>query len=202
MKRILALGLLALGMTLASQQSASAWCNFKFGAGVNWNYQGGNNCFCCGLFKSGEVPGPEYFGCCGAPGCGYPGCGYPGCGYPGPDAHAGLAGGYPAYAGGQFYGQGNPALANGGQPQTPGAATGNTSQKNPATTIPNYQQSNVPYQPTSYPGTYPQNYGYGYAPNYGYGYNPYWNASSYGGNYGYGMPQQPASSNYWNRYGK
>src|SRR5262249_44894416 len=95
MKRILTLGVLALGMTLASQQSASAWCNFKFGAGVNWNWQSGNNCWLWGLCRGGEVPGPEYFGCC-APSCGYPSCGYP--------AYAGV-GGYPAYAGGnQYYG--------------------------------------------------------------------------------------------------
>jgi hypothetical protein len=219
MNRILTLGVVALGLILGSQQQASAWCNFKFGAGINWDYQGGNNCFGWGLFHSGEVPGPEVFGCGPCPG----GCPSPYMNYgggPGPDFHAGY-GAVPgaAYAGGQMnypganYGapgaQG--AYANGPQqnPQTPAAATGNTPQKNPATTIPNYQSSNgSPYQPTSnaaanpganqggypmnYPGAYYQG---GYQGGYPGGYNPYWSNSYYGGGYNYGM--QPGY-NGWN----
>jgi hypothetical protein len=219
MNRILTLGVLALGLILGSQQQASAWCNFKFGAGINWDYQSGNNCFGWGLWHSGEVPGPEAFGC-GCPG----GCPSPYMNYgggPGPDCYAGYgAGAGPAYAGGQMnYGPGGPGA--GGNPayaqhpqqnqQTPAAATGNTPQKNPATTIPNYQSSNgSPYQPTSNSGAYPNGYQGGYPANYpgayqgGYqgGYNPYWSNSYYGGGYNYGMQQGYNGWN-WNapRYG-
>jgi hypothetical protein len=172
MKRILALGILALGMTLTTQQQASAWCNFKFGAGINWNYQSGNNTWFCGLYRSGEVPGPEYFG---TPGCA------------GGDCFGGYA---PAYASGpaQYYGPNGPAYANAQQQQqqTPAAATGNT-QRTPATTIPNYQPSTVPFQPTSYQVPYQG----GYQGNYQY--NPYWSNSYYGGG-GYNYP----AYNGWN----
>ena len=164
MNRILTLGVLALGLILGSQQQASAWCNFKFGAGVNWNYQSGNNCFLWGLCRSGEIPGPEFFGSCCPSGCPSPYMNYGG----GPDCFAGNGGPGPAYAGMQNYGQnygapGAAAYANGPQqyPQTPAAATGTTPQKNPATTIPNYQSGQSPYQPTSgsYPANYPANRG-------------------------------------------
>ena len=215
MNRILTLGVLALGLILGSQQQASAWCNFKFGAGINWDYQGGNNCFGWGLWHSGEVPGPEVFGCGPGGGCPSPYMNYGG----GPDCYAGAGYGGPAYAGGQMnygpnYGPGgpggNPAYAQHPQQnqQTPAAATGNTPQKNPATTIPNYQQSNTsPYQPTSnaganpgayqggYPMNYPGAYQGGYQGAYQGGYNPYWSNSYYGGGYNYGM--QP-SYNGWN----
>jgi hypothetical protein len=205
MNRILTLGVLALGLILGSQQQASAWCNFKFGAGVNWNYQGGNNCFGWGLFHSGEVPGPEVFGGCCPSGCPSPYMNYGG----GPDCFAGNGGPGPAYAGMQNYGPGAPgapSYANGPQqyPQTPAAATGNTPQKNPATTIPNYQSGQSPYQPTSgsYPANYPANYQGSYPGAYPYNaYNPYWSNSYYGGGYNYGM--QPAYNGWnWNaRYG-
>jgi hypothetical protein len=201
MNRILTLGVLALGLILGSQEKASAWVNFKFGAGVNGNWQSGNNCFLWGLWRGAEVPGPEYFGCAGGCPTGCPS------GYPspymggGPDCYAGN--GYPgaAYAGGpmQNYGPGAlgaPTYANGPQQypqsqQTPAAATGTTPLKNPATTIPNYQSGQTPYMPTS--GSYPTNYQGAYPGSYQY--NPYWSNSYYGGNYNYGM--QPAY-NGWN----
>ena len=205
MKRILTLGVLALGLVLGSQQQASAWVNFKFGAGVNWNWQSGNNCVLWGLWHGGEVPGPEYFGGCPG-GCPSPYMSYGG-GPGGPDCYAGYGGAPGAtYAGGQMnYGApgngapGNPAYAQYPQQypqsqQTPAAATGTTPQKNPATTIPNYQPGQSPYQPTSgsYP-SYPTNYQGSYPG--GYPYNPYWSNSNYGGGYNYGM--QPAY-NGWN----
>jgi hypothetical protein len=196
MNRILTLGVLALGLTLGSQQQASAWCNFKFGAGINWDYQGGNNCFGWGLVRSGEVPGPEAFGC-GCPG----GCPSPYMSYgANPNCYAGNGATGPAYAGApQNYGygaNGAAAYANGAQQQyqqTPAAATGNSPQKNPATTIPNYQSGQSPYQPTSNQSAYPSNYQGSYPG--GYSYNPYWSNSNYGGGYNYGM--QPAY-NGWN----
>jgi hypothetical protein len=69
MRKILVLGVMALGLALASEQTASAWVNFKFGAGVNWNYQAGGNNFLWGLFRNGQPPAPD------CPGYGY-GSGY------------------------------------------------------------------------------------------------------------------------------
>ena len=163
MKRMISLGLLALGLTLAHQQPASAWCNFKFGAGVNWHWQSGNNSYFCGLFKSGEVPGPEYFG---VPGCGA------GCAVPGGYGGAPLSG----YTQDQFqyYGAnpgvpGQPAYAGAPQQPTPHAPqAANVAQQTGATMIPNYQQPQqyqTPYQPASYnPYYYGNNY---YQPAYG-----------------------------------
>jgi hypothetical protein len=66
MKRISLLGLFALLLTLTLQQQACAWLNFKFGAGVNWNWQSGGNNFLWGLFRNGQPPG---FGSHGDPSC-------------------------------------------------------------------------------------------------------------------------------------
>jgi hypothetical protein len=77
MRKILVMGVMALGLALASEQTASAWVNFKFGAGVNWNWQSGGNNFLWGLFRNGQPPAPDC-----PPGYGYgPGVGH---GYPGP----------------------------------------------------------------------------------------------------------------------
>jgi hypothetical protein len=67
MKKILLLSALALPCLAVSQQTASAFCNFKFSCGLNLEYTSGGNCFGWGLWKNG--PGP---GCC-APGCPVPG---------------------------------------------------------------------------------------------------------------------------------
>ena len=69
MNRILTLGVLALGLILGSQQQASAWCNFKFGAGINWDYQSGNNEVWLGTLPQRwrDPTAPECFGCGGLP---------------------------------------------------------------------------------------------------------------------------------------
>jgi hypothetical protein len=59
MKRFLVLGPLALTLALLSGQTASAWVNFKFGAGVNWSWQSGGNNFLWGFFRNGQPPGPD-----------------------------------------------------------------------------------------------------------------------------------------------
>src|SRR5947207_1787016 len=56
MKKLIAASVLALLVLASSQQSASAWCNFKFGVGLNFEYSGGNNCLLWGLHRSGQVP--------------------------------------------------------------------------------------------------------------------------------------------------
>lgn len=94
MRKLSLLGPFALLIVLMLQQQSPAWLNFKFGAGINWNWQsGGNNVF-WGLFRNGQPPGfgntcdpsctPNQFmpfnigGCpqnCGMQGCGMQGCG-------------------------------------------------------------------------------------------------------------------------------
>src|SRR5207249_4449700 len=41
---------------------ADAWMNAKFSIGLNWQIQSANNNFLWGLWKNGQVPGPEAFG--------------------------------------------------------------------------------------------------------------------------------------------
>lgn len=61
MKKILALGVLTLGLFAATERPAQAWVNSKFGIGLNWHLQSGGNNFLWGLFRNGQVPGPETF---------------------------------------------------------------------------------------------------------------------------------------------
>jgi hypothetical protein len=93
MKKLLAMGALAVALLAVSQQQASAWKNVKFGCGLNWEWSSGGNCFGWGLWRSGQPPGPESFGYPGhgpygngfAPmpgGYGMPGYGMPGYGMP------------------------------------------------------------------------------------------------------------------------
>src|ERR1700677_1065819 len=56
MKKFIALGALALSVAAFSAQQASAWTNFKFGAGINFGYQAGGNNFGWGLFRNGQPP--------------------------------------------------------------------------------------------------------------------------------------------------
>ena len=209
MNRILTLGVLALGLILGSQQQASAWCNFKFGQS---RHQRGlpvrQQLFPAGDSSTAAKSRALNTGCGGCPGgCpslymnygGGPGPGYyAGAGYGGA-AYAGMPGYGPNYGPGAAGGQG---YANGPQQsqQTPAAATGNGPQKTPATTIPNYQSGQTPYQPTSNTGGYPTNYQGAYPG--GYGYNPYGSNSNYGGGHNYGT--QPAYNGWnWNMgYGK
>jgi hypothetical protein len=58
MKRFLVLTVLALGVTVLSQRPAAAWSNFRFSVGLNLGWQGGNNSYLCGLFRSGPAPAP------------------------------------------------------------------------------------------------------------------------------------------------
>ncbi|MFO0967647.1 MAG: hypothetical protein U0793_18965 [Gemmataceae bacterium] len=73
MKKVFLLGAIALTLTLAQTRQASAWCNFKFGVGLNLQWQSGDNSCLWGLHRSGPWPGsgggypygeaaPFYFG--------------------------------------------------------------------------------------------------------------------------------------------
>src|ERR1051325_4233506 len=75
MKKILLLGLLAIGASALSQQSASAWVNARFGMGLNWDYQSGGNQIAWGLWQNNQPGGADPAGLHGnknqhgAPGC-------------------------------------------------------------------------------------------------------------------------------------
>jgi hypothetical protein len=59
MKKLFCLSLAAVALAALPQQ-ASAWHNFKFGAGVNLEWScGGNQFGICGhpIYRSGDVPG-------------------------------------------------------------------------------------------------------------------------------------------------
>ena len=56
MKKFFIMGALALTAAVLSDHQASAWTNFKFGAGVNLGYQAGGNNFGWGLFRNGNPP--------------------------------------------------------------------------------------------------------------------------------------------------
>jgi hypothetical protein len=162
MKKLFLSGLLALGATLVSQQSAQAWVNFKFSAGVNAHLQSGNNCLLWGLFKDGPG-GPDCFN------------GHPGGlqGYPGPHGPHGPYGPGPGPGYGHdfpFFGSATPVPA--APPAGPTAPTSTPAQQT-------YWQGGNPYHTTGYnPGAYPYptvNPGYYYPANYGHYYAPsYW----------------------------
>lgn len=86
MKKIILLGALALGVMATMQEPASAWLNFKFGAGINWAWQSGGNNVLWGFFRNGQPPGfgPQFdpSACTGGPN--QPGCGNYGCQQGGP----------------------------------------------------------------------------------------------------------------------
>lgn len=62
MKKMALLGILALTFAVVGEQKASAWTNFKFGVGLNWNWQSGGNNLLWGAARGSQVPGAEYFG--------------------------------------------------------------------------------------------------------------------------------------------
>jgi hypothetical protein len=167
MKKLLAASVLALALVAGSQQPASAWCNFKFGVGLNMEFSSGNNNCFWGMFKSGQVPdgsgyspfvGGSPFGYAGGPFGGYnsPSPYYaspdPGFTAPAPTplpAHPGPASQTGAYAS-YYYPQTAPANYN--QPAN------------------YYQYANYSY-PANY---YPMSYAYPYY-GYNYGFNFYGN---------------------------
>ncbi len=58
MKKFFALGFLTLALVTVSHQQAHAWSNVKFGAGVNLQWQAGDNTLLWGFFRNGQVPHP------------------------------------------------------------------------------------------------------------------------------------------------
>ena len=62
MKKLLSIGMLTVCALALSEHQAKAWVNAKFSIGLNWQLQSANNNFLWGLYKNGQVPGPEAFG--------------------------------------------------------------------------------------------------------------------------------------------
>ena len=62
MKKLLAIGVIALTIIVLSTPTASAWINFKAGIGANLSFQGGGNNFAWGLWRGGQPPGQDQFG--------------------------------------------------------------------------------------------------------------------------------------------
>ena len=62
MKKILVLGVFAIGMLATTQQEASAWIKTGFRAGINWDYSSGGNSALWGQWRNGQPAGPEAFG--------------------------------------------------------------------------------------------------------------------------------------------
>jgi hypothetical protein len=56
MKRFLFAMVVAVGVVLAAEKKASAWCNFNFGAGLNMSFQEGSKKFGRGAFASEPWP--------------------------------------------------------------------------------------------------------------------------------------------------
>jgi hypothetical protein len=140
MKKMLALGVLALTLTLASNQQASAWQNVKFGIGLNFQWSGGGNNWLWGLWRSGDVPSPY--------GGGYGG-GYGGdFGVPGyPSSESFFFGAAPMGSpmmGAPVYASPAPTPAT-----TPPAAASTPASYVPATTYA-YPQVYMPYQNVNY----------------------------------------------------
>ncbi len=176
MKRFLVLGLLALGVGLATEQPAHAWINSKFSVGLNWNYQSGGNNLLWGLFRNAQPPCPE-------PGPGGPFQFQP---PPGPGMYP-PSGAQHRPSDFQYYGQQaapnqqGPAATSPVAAPTPAAAP--AQQQAYGTDNPWYSQQNL-YQPVSFN---PASYGY---PATGYG-----ASATYPGYYGYTVPPS-----YW--YGR
>lgn len=61
MKKLIVFSVLATALALTSQNTASAWSNIKFGAGVNLHWQTGDNNLLWGFFRNGQIPHPGGF---------------------------------------------------------------------------------------------------------------------------------------------
>ena len=144
MKKLLSIGLLTVCALVISEHQASAWVNAKFSIGLNWHLQSANNNILWGLYKNGQVPGPEAFGQGGGYGPMMP-----------------PANGFP------YFGNGQP-----GYPQT--APPPQITQQQAYYPMPQMYNpyQTVSYQPSNY--YYPNYYYPTYNPYYGYQAPSYW----------------------------
>jgi hypothetical protein len=154
MKKLIILSALATALLLTSERPASAWCNIKFGAGVNLHWQSGDNNCLWGVYRNGQIPHPA----------GYPG-GHGGHGYPG--GYGGMPTYYDPLAAGSTAPL--PGANDSKQVNTPGMLPGNLNQTgysaNPYNPYhPVSYQHGYPYQSSNYPNYYPYQ-----VPSYWYG---------------------------------
>ncbi len=167
MKKFLFLGLAALGLGLVIDRPADAWVNSKFSIGLNWHRQSGGNNLLWGVFRNGQVPGPE-------------GGGFHGGYLPHGDHAPTFPGFHPAGPNEfQYFGQ-KPQNQNGNQPN-PQPAAAAAQQPQAYGLVPNwynqslYQAVNYTpnyYYPADYSSTgnfYPGYYGYFQPPSYWFG---------------------------------
>jgi hypothetical protein len=175
-KKLLLVGLMALGLTALSQQRAAAWYKWSISAGFNINFESGNNSWLWGMFKSGQCPGYPTdgyasSGCWGNGG----GCGYPA-------AYGGDFGGYGGYAvadGAHAAPSSGPYVPPAPQPVKPGEPPGSketSSSRSAASGYYGYQPVGYYYQQPSYShshGYQPPPYGY-YQPQSYYQAPAYW----------------------------
>jgi hypothetical protein len=161
MKKLFSIGLLTVCALALSERQAQAWVNAKFSIGLNWHVQSGNNNVLWGLWKNGQVPGPEAFGGGGQFGpMQGPGGQFGPMQGPGPIPPAGV---FPYFGGGQ---QGYPQRPTANEP--PQSAP----QQQAYYGMPQNYTYN-PYQPVSYqPNSY-------YSPSYYYPpYNQYYGSQA------------------------
>ncbi len=59
MKKILALGLLAIAISAVSHQQASAWVNSRFGIGMNIDWSSGGNSLLWGAWRNAQPGGGD-----------------------------------------------------------------------------------------------------------------------------------------------
>src|SRR3954466_8586706 len=59
MKRFLLLGFLTVFALALTERPASAWVNSRFSIGLNWHLQSANNSVLWGLWRNGQIPGPD-----------------------------------------------------------------------------------------------------------------------------------------------
>jgi hypothetical protein len=153
MKKLLSIGLLTVCALALSEHQAHAWVNAKFSIGLNWHVQSANNNVLWGLWKNGQVPGPEAFG--GGGGGPFPqGVG------PGPMMPP--AGAFPYFGSGP---QGYPSETPPPPQASPQQAYYGMQNANPYQAV-SYQPNNY-YYPNYYYPIYQQYYGY-QAPSYWY----------------------------------
>jgi hypothetical protein len=60
MKKLVAIGMLAIALFVASEQEASAWINSRFGIGLEFGWQSAGNSWGWGAFHNGHHPGYGY----------------------------------------------------------------------------------------------------------------------------------------------
>jgi hypothetical protein len=160
MKQFLAASGLAVLLLAGVQQSASAWCAFRFGIGLDVGFSCGNNCCLWGLYHNGQVPTPPCpFDLVGP---GYGGPGWPvygfGFGHTPPASH-----GYVPPAG-RSYTPPTPANDFIGPQPTP-APSSSSYLMPPASSAP-AQTTGYSYPAGYYPMSYPAGYYYPMSYNY------------------------------------